>query len=220
MNPKVDKDSNRIVNPYSSNEMKYLALGDSYTIGEGVLASERWPMILQERLKEDHIQLAEPEFIATTGWTTFELKDAIDKQNIHGSYDLVSLLIGVNNQYRGLSVDMFRDEFEELLKIAIQFAGKDPKNVIVLSIPDYGVTPFASDRNPEKIRKELIAYNKVKKEVTEKAGVLFFDITPISLNAKFDKTLLAEDDLHPSGKMYSQWVDLIFEDVKSLLLKP
>lgn len=216
----VDEHSNHIVNPYSSNEMKYLALGDSYTIGEGVLASERWPMILQKRLNEENVQLAEPEFIATTGWTTFELKDAIDQQNINGSYDLVSLLIGVNNQYRDLNVDLFRDEFKKLLQIAIQFAGNDPKNVIVLSIPDYGVTPFASDHNPEKIRKELIEYNKVKKEVTENAGVLFFDITPISLNAKFDKSLLADDELHPSGKMYSQWVNLIFEDVKSLLIKP
>jgi lysophospholipase L1-like esterase len=195
-----------------STSIRYLALGDSYTIGEGVDEQDRWPVILAERLG-----IGMPAIIAKTGWTTDELQETLIKEPPDKDYDLVSLLIGVNNQYRGYDLDIYRKEFARLLQQAISFAGDDPTKVFVVSIPDYGVTPFAAEKQPQKISKEINIYNDINKEISLEKGVRYFYITPISRKAAQDSTLLAKDQLHPSGKMYRLWVDSFIEEVKVML---
>ena len=190
-------------------KMKYLALGDSYTICEGLKPSDRWPVQLVRNLKKYGLLFDHPQIIAKTGWTTDELAAQLEKDSIHASYDLVSLLIGVNNQYRGRSLQNYREEFVALLLKAIGYASGVPGNVIVISIPDYGVTPFASERNPRKISSELDQFNAANKEIAAEYAVQYVDITPVSRLTKADSTMLATDQLHPSAKMYSRWVDLI-----------
>jgi lysophospholipase L1-like esterase len=187
---------------------RYLALGDSYTIGESVAAQDRWPDQLARSLAETGIQ-TEVTIIARTGWTTDELREGIEQQEITPPYDLVSLLIGVNNQYRGYDIDQYREEFAFLLNKSIEYAGGDPNHVIVLSIPDWGVTPFAWGRDTSKIAQEIDAFNAVNREESEKANVRYVDVTPISRAALEDKELLASDSLHPAGKMYAQWAQLV-----------
>lgn len=189
---------------------KYLALGDSYTIGESVSEAERWPNQLVAKVSGDKKAIFEPvEIIATTGWTTDELKSGIAKAAPEeNAYDFVSLLIGVNNQYRGYPIADFEREFEELLNQAIAYA-KKKENVFIVSIPDYGVTPFAASKDPEKIGEEVKAYNDLSKRIAEKYGIAFFDIYPISKKALNDDSYVADDKLHPSGKMYTEWADLI-----------
>lgn len=194
----------------AQNMNKFLALGDSYTIGEAVAEAERWPVQLVEKLREAEIEIADPQIIATTGWTTDELQAAIAEEKPEGPYELVSLLIGVNNQYRGYPQKTYRKEFKQLLKQAILLAGDRPERVIVISIPDYGVTPFAADKDAGKISWELDAYNEVAREVADSLEVPFFDITPASRLAAVDKELVARDGLHPSGKMYTQWAGVVF----------
>lgn len=187
----------------------FLALGDSYTIGEAVTQAESFPFQLQAALTIGGKATATPQVIAKTGWTTGELKAAIVEKRLTQSFDLVTLLIGVNNQYRGLSIDAYRLEFKELLQTAIGFASGDIKKVYVLSIPDWGVTPFANGRNRDQIAREIDAFNAVNKDETVKAGLTYVDITPGSRLAATDLNLLAEDGLHPSGKMYAQWVNVL-----------
>ncbi len=190
----------------------YLALGDSYTIGESIDDNLRWPVQLANKLKENGNNINDPLIIAKTGWTTDELLDAMEKTKLNGPYDLVTLLIGVNNQYRGRDVEEYRVQYKELLNKAVILAGNKPERVYVLSIPDWGVTTFAEGRDRAKIGSEIDLFNSVKKTETIKAGVKFIDITEISRNAESDKSLLAKDGLHPSGKMYSIWVkELLFE---------
>ncbi|MEO9966336.1 MAG: SGNH/GDSL hydrolase family protein [Reichenbachiella sp.] len=196
---------------------KYLALGDSYTIGESVAPDERWPHVLQGRLVGDGIKMEVPKIIATTGWTTDELQAAIDKEKPASNYDLVSLLIGVNNQYRGYPIEQYQKEFESLLKQSIAFAANRVERTFVISIPDYGVTPFAADKNPKKIGLELDEYNRLAKSICQRYKVAFIDITPGSRKAVSDESLVAEDGLHPSGKMYKEWVDAAYPTVKSML---
>lgn len=184
----------------------YLALGDSYTIGESVAESERWPVQLAKEVSDNGVKVASPKIIARTGWTTDELKAGIAAANVNQTYDMVSLLIGVNNQYRGRDVEQFRGEFIGLLNQAVAFAGGDKNNVFVVSIPDWGVTPFAKSRDQQKIAKEIDAYNAVCKEEAEKRGIQYFDITPISREAVSNSALVAADGLHPSGEMYRRWV--------------
>ena len=199
------------------NSLSFLALGDSYTIGQSVEESERWPVQLANQLTDRGIDMGAPKIIATTGWRTDQLKDAIAADNeLEEQYDLVSLLIGVNNQFQGRTVESFAPEFEELLQTAIRLAGTKDK-VIVLSIPDYGVTPFGMSRGEERIARELDEYNRVSREICDRYEVQYFDITPISREAKTDADLIASDNLHPSGKMYGQWVDLIIDEVTILL---
>jgi lysophospholipase L1-like esterase len=188
-------------------KMNYLALGDSYTIGEGVTISERWPMQLTQALKAKNFDVENPQIIARTGWTTDELMRAIDEANISDTFDLVSLLIGVNNQYRGRPVEQFRLDLVSLIEKALTFAGNDTSRVFMLSIPDWGATPFASGRDREKIASEINAYNYVIHQETSARNILFVNITPISREALSDPTLLANDRLHPSGKMYLRWVN-------------
>ncbi|MEJ5226174.1 MAG: SGNH/GDSL hydrolase family protein, partial [Anaerolineales bacterium] len=201
--------------PDSRQTIRYLALGDSYTIGESVPESDRWPVQLI-RLIETSPQFEQMggtqgginlTLIARTGWTTDELWAAIQQRGVEPPYDLVSLLIGVNNQYRGRSLDAYREDFRFLLGKAIEYAGGDPGRVIVLSIPDWSVTPFArfDPRTPGQIAAEIDAFNAVNREETEKAGARYIDITPGSRDARTDSTLIAEDGLHPSAAMYAQW---------------
>ena len=197
-------------------DIRYLALGDSYTIGESVPENERWPDQLAGLLQANDIS-TEVTIIARTGWTTNELWEGIQTREINSAYDLVSLLIGVNNQYRGLDIDEYRQEFVFLLNKAIEYAGGDANQVFVLSIPDWGVTPFASGRNAEQIGKEIDMFNTVNGDESEKAGVHYVNVTPVSREVVTDVTLIASDGLHPSGKMYAEWAKLAFPEVFKVL---
>lgn len=199
----------------SSKTYTYLALGDSYTIGQNVDLEERWPVQLKDSLVADGIHMEDPMIIARTGWRTDNLDAAITAADLEDTtFDLVSLLIGVNNQFQGRSLSQYRIEYKALLERAIGFANHDTSKVIVLSIPDYGVTPFGA-ANKDKIATEIDQFNAAKKEITDSLGVKYFDITPISREAETNKSLIADDNLHPSGEMYKKWVDLIYKDVRS-----
>ena len=189
-------------------EIRYLALGDSYTIGESVRESERWPNQLAAKLEEQGIH-AETTIIARTGWTVDELWEGIQVTPPEGRYDLVTLLIGVNDQYRGYPLDGYREDFRFMLGKAIEYARGDPQHVIVLSIPDWGFTPFAATRETEPISMQIDGFNAVNLEETKSAGAHYVDVTEISRMAMDDFELLAPDRLHPSGKMYSMWVEKV-----------
>ncbi|HEU4813438.1 MAG TPA: SGNH/GDSL hydrolase family protein [Xanthomonadaceae bacterium] len=199
--------------------MKYLALGDSYTIGEGVPAEGRWPTRLAQLLREDGVALEAPRVIATTGWTTDELCAAIDGEEPLGRFDFVTLLIGVNNQYRGRSVAEYRGEFGDLLRRAVGYAGGDPARVMVLSIPDWGVTPFAREqgRDAAQVAAEIDAYNDAARAVAERLGVAFVDITGISRERGTDDDMLIADRLHPSAAMHALWTDAALPVARKLL---
>jgi lysophospholipase L1-like esterase len=185
----------------------WLALGDSYTIGEGVAEADRWPVRLAASLREEGIALADPRIIAATGWTTDELSTAMDAAEPLGEWGFVSLLIGVNNQYRGRGVDDYVGEFARLLQRAIALAGGRADRVLALSIPDWGVTPFARDsgRDLAQIAAELDAYNQAAREICDSLGVAFVDITGISREGGGEADMLTSDGLHPSGKIYARW---------------
>jgi len=190
-------------------KIRYLALGDSYTIGESVDEAERWPNQLADFLKAGGVPV-EVTIIARTGWTTQELWDGMQARQIDPPYDLVSLLIGVNNQYRGYDIHEYREQFVFLLNKSIEYTNGNPKRVIVLSIPDWGVTPFARGRDTAQIAKDIDAFNAVNREESGKAGVYYVDVTPISREAVGDRSLVAADGLHPSGKMYIEWAKLAY----------
>lgn len=187
---------------------RFLALGDSYTIGESVPPAERWPVQLAALLRGRGIEVGPPEIIARTGWTTDELDTAITAADPKGSYELVSLLIGVNNQFRGRDAEQYRNQFRGLLQRAIGFAGGQASRVIVLSIPDWGVTPFAASRDREKIAREIDQFNAINREETLRAGARYVDVTPVSRRGAGDPSLNAEDGLHPSGSQYRLWAEL------------
>lgn len=218
----TDKETNKTYNYFEkmnsdNTEIFYLALGDSYTIGESVDEQLRWPVQLVERLRKDNVNINDAEIIARTGWTTDELLRAVEAAEPGNDYDLVSLLIGVNNQYRGRDLSNFREELTELIGIAVRSADSVASRVIVLSIPDWGVMPFAAGKDRDLIAGEIDAFNAVVREECSYAGVKFYDITAISRKAANDPSLVAGDGLHPSGKMYSMWVDLVYNDVYQLL---
>ena len=190
-------------------ELRYLALGDSYTIGESVDVSERWPVQLVRRLQDASVSIAEPEIIARTGWTTSELANAIELAAPQGPFDLVTLSIGVNNQFRGLDIDQYRIEFAALLQWSVRLAGDRPTQVIVVSIPDYSVTPFGIQFGRDRIAQEIDLYNMINEEETGQVGATYIDITGVSRRADTEPDLVAPDGLHPSGEMYRRWVDLI-----------
>lgn len=196
---------------------RYLALGDSYTIGESVAPAERWPVRLAALLRDRGVTIAAPVIIARTGWTTDELSAGIDAAAPRGTYALVSLLIGVNNQYRGRSVEEYRTQFRGLLQRAVGFAGGEAGRVVVVSIPDWGVTPFAQGRDRARIAAEIDAFNAAAREETARAGARYVDITPFSRQAATDRTLVAADGLHPSGKMYAEWARLALPDALAAL---
>ncbi len=198
----------------SAKKNHYLALGDSYTIGESVPSQENFPNQVASMLKVDTLNV-QTRIIAKTGWTTDELEAGIVAANnteaLRSSYDFVSLLIGVNNQYRGRTVDNYKPEFEELLKKAIRFAGNRPDRVVVLSIPDWGVTPFAAGRDRAQIAREIDAYNAANKQIADQYNVHYINITTWTREAANDNTLLAGDGLHPSGKEYKRWAESVME---------
>ena len=192
----------------SSNSQSYLALGDNYTIGENVFESLSWPMQLIKLLSEKNIHISSPKIIAKKGLTTDELKIEINNSILDYPYDWVSLLIGVNNQYRGTSIQEFRKQFETLLSDAITFSG-NKKKVFVVSIPDWSVMPFAEDLDKEKIAIEIDNFNQIIYEICAIEGINFIDITPISRIAKTRNDFIANDSLHPSGIQYTAWVQKI-----------
>jgi lysophospholipase L1-like esterase len=193
--------------------LSFLALGDSYTIGESVTEAERWPNQLADSLTRHGCSVNHPKIIATTGWRTDNLKNAIAIARLKEEYDLVTLLIGVNNQYQGKPSDQYGAEFEDLLKTAIHLAKEKKENVIVVSIPDYGYTPFG-EKKKDAISKAIDEFNAISKKITLQYGVTFVNITDISRNGLQDASLIAGDGLHPSGKMYSLWVERIMPSVK------
>jgi lysophospholipase L1-like esterase len=197
----------------------YLALGDSYTIGEGVPVYESFPYQAVQMLRTAGHAFTAPEIVAKTGWTTDELSAGITNTRFLPRYDFVSLLIGVNNQYRGRSADEYELQFEDLLKLAIQFAGGNVSRVIVVSIPDWSATPFAADRDRVKIAKEIDEYNAINKRIALEQGVHYIDITPGTREAGDDESMLAADKLHPSGKEYRRWAMRISEIIDEMLRK-
>ncbi len=200
--------------------LRYLALGDSYTIGESVEANERYPEQLAARLRQEGVDLAPVEIIARTGWTTGDLSAAIQIARPQPPYDLVTLLIGVNDQFRGRSLLEYEAKFSEVLITAISLAGDDPTKVIVLSIPDYSVTPFVDMFNKGEISRAIARFNESNRRISEAAGVMYVDITPISQQAGEGSPLLAWDGLHPSGEMYAMWVELLLPPSQQILAAP
>ncbi|HEU4662761.1 MAG TPA: GDSL-type esterase/lipase family protein [Dokdonella sp.] len=200
------------------NTATYLALGDSYTIGEGVAAEERWPAQLARRLRALGISLADPEIVATTGWTTGELSAAMDAATLAPPYALVSLLIGVNNQYRGRALEEYSDEFAALLARASALAAS-PARVFVVSIPDWGVTRFArvQGRDAAQVGAEIDAFNAAARAIASGAGVPFVDITAISREAGDGDAMLVADGLHPSAAQYALWTDEVVPVARALL---
>lgn len=188
--------------------VRYLALGDSYTIGEGASEHERWPVQLAATLHDHGTDVTDLRIIAKTGWTTEELLTAIDDSAVDGKWDLVTLLAGVNDQYRGHGAGRFARAFPDLLERALGFA-KLPGRLVVLSIPDWGVTPFAAERDRAAIGREIDSFNAVVAEQATRAGAAFVDITPLTRLAATDTALLVSDGLHPSGIMYRMWVERV-----------
>ncbi|MDT0686815.1 SGNH/GDSL hydrolase family protein [Autumnicola psychrophila] len=194
-------------------DYSYLALGDSYTIGESVAVDERWPVQLVEALRERGYKFAPPKIIAKTGWTTQDLLRGIENDlNVQRDFDLVSILIGVNNQYQNKPIDEYEVELREVFRKAINHSKTREEGVFALSIPDYGATPFGQP-NAEVISEEIDEYNAVFRQVAEDYEVDFYNITPISREAERDPDLVAQDGLHPSALMYRYWVEDIVGEV-------
>jgi len=192
--------------------IRYLALGDSYTIGEGVPENERWPNRLADKLRENGYQV-DVTIIAHAGWTTYQLADGIRAANPQGTYDLVSLMIGVNNQGLGRKIENYRSQFQALLDQAIVFVGGEADRVIVLSLPDWSITPFADGWDIAKVSAEVNEYNAINRAASEQAGAHYIDLNPVFQQAATDPSLLGPDGFHPTGKMYSLWTELIFPEV-------
>ncbi len=195
----------------------YLALGDSYTIGEQVSSDENFPHQTVALLKKQGIEVSKPVIIATTGWTTDELAASIREHNITDTFSFVTLLIGVNNQYRGRDLENYKEEYTQLLDIAIRYANGHTQNVFVLSIPDWGVTPFADGKDRAQIAKDIDAYNAAKKEITLAHNCHYIDITDSTRKNGTTAEYLAEDGLHPSGKEYKIWAERLAPEVAKVL---
>lgn len=199
-------------------EKKWLALGDSYTIGQGVSPAQRYPVQTRDWLIANGLTgMSDPQIIATTGWTTINLQNAIASENPTGPYDVVSLLIGVNDQYQGLSPAGYEERFRQLLQKCISLANNLPSHVFVLSIPDYSVTPFAAGFNIDKISKEIDAFNEINKRVALSYNVHYLDITPSTREGKNNPALIAGDGLHPSGLEYKRWAERLGPMIKAVL---
>lgn len=201
-----------IANPNNSDNLGYLALGDSYTIGEGVEESMRWPVLLTAELRSKGFAVNDPKIIAKTGWTTQNLLNAMEANLGNEKYDLVSVLIGVNNQYQNRSIEEFESDLKTIFTDAINLSKNAEKGVFIVSIPDYGATPFGAS-NADEIGKEIAEYNDVLQRTATQFNLDFYDITPISKRAKSDPALVAGDGLHPSGKMYLLWVESFLDKV-------
>jgi len=186
-------------------EIHMLALGDSYTIGESVSIDQRWPHQFTDELKKIGKDVHRPDYIATTGWTTGDLLTGIASSlNREKDYNLVSILIGVNNQYQGLDISLYEPELRNIIDQAIQIAGKDTARIIMISIPDYAFTPFG--KGDKSISSEIDSYNEIGRRVAQEYGILWVDITGISRKGIEETALIAGDGLHPSGEQYLEWV--------------
>lgn len=198
----------------------YLALGDSYTIGESVVETQRWPVQLAEQLRARGYKMAPPKIIAKTGWTTEDLLKGMDTElSTHREFDLVSILIGVNNQYQGKLITEYEEDLRIIFRRAINHSKTKENGVLAVSIPDYGYTPFGSATQPE-ISEEIDRFNEVFRRVAADFNVPFYNITPISREAEENPELIASDDLHPSGLMYQRWVDLFVNQIAEKLSLP
>jgi len=196
----------------------FLALGDSYTIGEGGPADENWPMQLAARLRADGIAVDDPQIIARTGWTTDELSGAMDAATLHPPYALVTISIGVNNQYRGRPLSEYREQFRTLLMRAIALAGNDAQHVIVVSVPDWGVTPYARGEggDPTQIAGQIDAFNQAAHEATQALHARWVDVTGLSREPR-TRRLLTDDGLHPSAAQYARWIERIVQEARAIL---
>ncbi|NKZ39292.1 MULTISPECIES: SGNH/GDSL hydrolase family protein [Oleiagrimonas] len=203
----------------ASEACRYLALGDSYTIGEGVCAHDRWPQQVVNALRREGLRMDDPQIIAVTGWTTDELAAGMRAVSLQPPYDLVSLGIGVNNQYRGRDVGNYREEFAELLARAVHLAGDRPRQVMVTSIPDWGVTRFAREqgRDAAAIAREIDIYNAVGRDETLRAGAHWADVTALSRACGDDAEMLTDDGLHPSAAQYTLWNQRLLPLARTLL---
>ncbi|MEZ2417047.1 SGNH/GDSL hydrolase family protein [Luteibacter sp. RCC_6_2] len=197
-------------------EPAFLALGDSYTIGEGVPDEGRWPVQLVARLRESGIAVGAPRIVATTGWTTDELSAAMDAAALQPGYALVTLLIGVNNQYRGRPATEYREQFLALLRRAAALSG-DVRRVVVVSIPDWGVTAFAEGRDRAAIGREIDTFNAIARDETLRMHARWVDVTPASREAGAKPGMLVDDGLHPSAAQYAEWVKRIFPEAQAAL---
>jgi len=213
------KDKYRLQMTDQKKSYSYLALGDSYTIGQSVLTNENFPSQTVQLLTQSGYNFKSPEIVAQTGWTTDELQNNINNHSFTPPYDIVTLLIGVNNQYRGRPVETYKPEFESLLKQAIQFAGGKADHVIVVSIPDWGVTPFAAGRDRDQIAREIDEYNAANKLISENYKVNYIDITPWTREAENDLSLVASDGLHPSAKEYKRWSEKLTEKIRAVIIQ-
>lgn len=196
---------------------RILALGDSYTFGEAVDSAECWPALLAEMLRREALAVDEPTVLAHTGWTTGELSAAIDAADMEREYDVVILLIGVNNQYRGWGREEYVAEFRDLLSRAVRLARDEPSRVIVLSIPDWSVTPFASGRDRVAIAAEIDEFSAINRSESQRLGARCVDVTAISREAARDEALLAGDGLHPSARMYRRWARAVAPVARDIL---
>ncbi len=194
--------------------LRYLALGDSYTIGEGVEPVDRWPVVLAEALETQGFGVVGGEIVARTGWTAAELDQAIGVAALSGTYDLVTVLVGVNDQFRGSSLASFSDTYRTLLDRAIGFAGGAPSRVVAVSIPDWGVTPFAAGTDRNLISAEIDAFNAVVRAIASDAGVVLVDVTGISRTVR---EMVVADGLHPSAEQYVLWVNAILPAARAAL---
>lgn len=216
---KMNSDTTQTTTPLPATVFTYLALGDSYTVGEAEPSDVSFPAQLASSLTYDKVPTSSPTIIATTGWTTANLIHAIAISGItQKKYDFVTLLIGVNDQFQGVPQSTYNTNFVQLLHTAINFVNGDSTRVFVLSIPDYGVTPFAAGRDSI-IGPEIDQFNAINKLESIKAGVNYLDITAISREAATDPTLIAPDGLHPSAKMYTLWVQQLYPMVAARLKK-
>ncbi|MEO1438454.1 MAG: SGNH/GDSL hydrolase family protein [Bacteroidota bacterium] len=213
-----EPDTMEVIPSTSYDTLRYLALGDSYTIGESVAFNERFPIQLQDRLAADTVQIDTTIIIAQTGWRTDNLQNAILNANPTNDFNLVSLLIGVNNQFQGRPVEVYRNELAALIDQAVSFAGGRKERVIMVSIPDWSFTPFGQNFGDPAVTTERVAlFNEVKAQVCDSIGVTLYNITPISQQGLDMPELVANDGLHPSGVQYGRWVDAFYEDVLDLL---
>ncbi len=194
-----------------------LCLGDSYTIGEGVPLHESFPYQALQLLRKAGFHFHAPEIVAQTGWTTFELAEHLIHHQLEDHYDFVTLLIGVNNQYRGLSETDYKDDLAFLVRKAIHLVKNDASRVVVSSIPDWGVTPFAKAKNSDEIAKKIDAFNAINAELATQNGCRYVEITKAGRKAKGDASMLAADGLHPSGKVYAAWSQQLFEIIQKAI---
>ncbi len=205
--------SNNLIDNISESASQYnlsfLALGDSYTIGESVIEEERWPNQIVDIALNKNVLFDQPDIIAKTGWRTEQLIDTLNKINFIKKFDYVSLMIGVNNQYSLKPIDTFRSDLIKLLDMSIGYSIKRD-NVVLISIPDWGVTPFAEGYDRNRIKEEINQFNSVIEDIANTNNILYVDVTEISRRALTEKDLIANDSLHPSGKMYKEWAEKIY----------